>query len=221
MRSADGTLRDNVKETNIKKKDITISKGRLESIIHQYAYGLQRIRYRNSKRFAQGCTPSHGYQEEYFGYIPLSYTISTLRLFEHVYYYLHKKYHCKVLTFCDAGCGVGNIMLLAENAGFSVYGVEIDKSTARLAQCIIGADNTIKIENIIKHDFSKYDIVYYYCPIRKRSLEEKFEKHLCDSLHVGGCVIPVGSIRVITDDKRFMRVNLGDGIGSIFEKSLK
>lgn len=109
--------------------------------------------------------------------------------------------------FLDVGCGIGNIMLLAEVHKCNVFGIEYDEKVlnfkihnsfkriyeqslstklaiSELASSIIIAD-ALKINPVI---YSIPDIIYYYVPIRNFEKEKMFEKRIV-TYAKKGCVL--------------------------------
>ena len=91
--------------------------------------------------------------------------------------------------FIDAGCGVGWVLCylgcLTNNIRF--YGVELNKENVSVAESV---SNNIKQGNILEYDFSKYDFIYYYCPIDNTHLQRKFEERLENTCKVGAIIFP-------------------------------
>jgi len=94
--------------------------------------------------------------------------------------------------FLDAGCGVGNIMLLAGNIGFNAYGLEYNFKTAATAKKLCGGK--IVVADIVDYPkYDMYDVIYTYVPIRDGDKRDKFCKVLAHSMKIGAYLIPYGS----------------------------
>lgn len=111
--------------------------------------------------------------------------------------------------FLDAGCGAGNIMLLASCLGFDVWGIERDGDTVKLARKLLYYTNCLKRgRGIIKADlvkykeYGKYDVIYYYQPMFSNKMGD-FVNALCKQMKEGAIVIPFGSDRRFRKDERF------------------
>lgn len=119
--------------------------------------------------------------------------------------------------FLDVGCGIGNIMAIAESMGHCVNGIEYNKALAAKAvypaiampQKITlpteRADSQIFIGDAFSFNgYHLYDIVYMYCPVSDSALESKLERLIEDKLKVGAVFVcnmkQDGRIR---KDKRF------------------
>lgn len=119
-------------------------------------------------------------------------------------------------TFLDAGCGVGNILMLASSADFDAYGLEFDKKTVEYARKVNPLWRRIKVRNILFYkEYSKFDVIYYYCPLVGEK-EKKFERCVCNQMKVGGILLPFGGQRGIDD--RFKRIYFENKRVIIFEK---
>lgn len=123
------------------------------------------------------------------------------------------------MKFLDCGCGIGNIMLLAQAMGFIVYGIEYEEETALIAKELIGNTeyieltnglvNTIEYEAVIQGDittfkhYSDYDVIYYFTPIKNLKKMRTFTKKLAKDMKVGSIVISYGGSTNFPNDKRF------------------
>lgn len=54
-------------------------------------------------------------------------------------------------TLLDVGCGIGNVMLLAEQLGFAIYGIEKDPAPYRIAAGLFSE------KQVSRHDIWSYD----------------------------------------------------------------
>jgi len=111
--------------------------------------------------------------------------------------------------FLDCGCGIGNIVMLAALMGFDATGIEFSQKIFNVAEILREAGGyprwSIIKGNILKYkDYSKYDVIYYYCPLVDNGLEEEFENRLADMMRVGAIVICCGCGNdMFANDKRF------------------
>lgn len=106
--------------------------------------------------------------------------------------------------FLDAGCGVGNIMLLANCIGFDAWGIERDPETIKLA-CKLdchGGEHIIKSDMVEYKDYGKYDVIYYYQPMRSEKMKV-FVDALHSQIKVGAIVIPNGDCCQFAEDSKF------------------
>lgn len=114
------------------------------------------------------------------------------------YFYFLKEYFKKHKTkywdlkFLDIGCGVGNILMLANDIfETNVWGIERDKKLSILAgQFLRCEENIFNLDASNFKNYQDYDIIYYYCPIQKKSLEIKLESLIEKSMKKGAYLIP-------------------------------
>jgi SAM-dependent methyltransferase len=109
--------------------------------------------------------------------------------------------------FLDAGCGAGNIMLLANCLGFDVWGIERDEDTIKLARKLFHRSNKpghgiIKANIVSYKDYGEYDVVYYYQPMHGKKMDI-FVNALFNQMKVGAIVLAFGGGSQIMTDKRF------------------
>lgn len=109
----------------------------------------------------------------------------------------------KSKKFLDIGCGVGQKMFLAKSLGFNAYGLElrnelIDEGKRLFFDLRLEPYNFIKgnaLTNFIKgnaltyNDYSKFDILYFYCPLFDEKLEMEMEKRIIKQAKSGAIVI--------------------------------
>lgn len=108
--------------------------------------------------------------------------------------------------FLDAGCGIGNIMLLAQKVGFVPYGLEIDPTLIKAAKKVDRQiSHHIVRQNIMTYKkYDEYDVIYYFCPFDCHEKEQKFEKRVEDQMKIGAILIPnYKQCDRIMRDKRF------------------
>ena len=76
-------------------------------------------------------------------------------------------------TFCDIGCGIGNVVLYAGKMGFDAFGYEINTLLTPLHKKL---KLDIEYADILKSDISRLkeaDVIYIYRPINDHSLMDK------------------------------------------------
>ena len=93
-------------------------------------------------------------------------------------------------------------MLIAEAAGYEVYGIEYEEATCKIARDLIWKFRTVKgnkkNDSIIRDDittfehYADYDVIYYYSPISERNKAKQFLKKLGNNAKVGSIVISYG-----------------------------
>lgn len=109
------------------------------------------------------------------------------------------------LHFVDAGCGLGAKVFLATHFFHKSTGVEISPEYVKLANGFLKRwcrdtahydDRTGKYvlpiviqDDIINHDFSPYDVIYFYSPLSDAVKERAFEFHLLETAKPGALII--------------------------------
>lgn len=141
----------------------------------------------------------------HYGFIPSSPTSigeTLLRLRHHVDggWGRHK--------FLDIGCGIGNIVLLANILGFDAYGLEYKKEIYDIAKSLAGKNNIFKGNMATFEKYSEYDVLYYYEPMCDGRAMEKFAIKLAKAMKVGAYVIPNGHARTFSGSKEFKLIKL-------------
>jgi len=108
-------------------------------------------------------------------------------------------------TFLDAGCGIGTKLILAESMGFPAIGLEIDQKMIRRAKRQYGI-RSLKVskgrifrsartpvivnQDVLKHHYDHYGVIFFYCPFRNDELESEFEQRVYEQMLPGSYVIP-------------------------------
>lgn len=110
--------------------------------------------------------------------------------------------------FIDIGCGIGNILLLAEMMDFEVFGIEKDTASLSIARELVG-DDCVRQEDIWSFEaIREYDVVYYFRPFSEKSRQLKFEQHIEDSIKPGAILIANRKMSDRIDtDPRFLRLD--------------
>jgi len=172
-------------------------------------------------------------------FIPMSYSSVIPQLLAvKAYRELNKVVHVKT-RFLDAGCGPGNIMLLAQQLNVSgdyshraqFHGIELEKEGAQLGRLLTGSQALKTVEDkfnslmyihntdilTFKH-YKKFGIIYYYCPIKCKPLQILFEERLEDQVNVGTIILPnLKQGTNIHHDSRFKLVtcNMGNRFNQV------
>ncbi len=112
-------------------------------------------------------------------------------------------------AFIDIGCGIGNVLLFAEQVGFDVYGIEKDEYPFYVASKMLGRKR-ISQDDILDYDsYGDFDVVYYFCPLTDGTLQKKFELRVENSMKQGAILIAnyKRSVR-IKQDPRFRKLHI-------------
>ena len=114
--------------------------------------------------------------------------------------------------FVDAGCGIGDKMLIASFLGMNAYGIEINKEYHKIVRNMFGESKVI-LGDIRTQSYKDYDIIYYYSPI-KHVHGRKFERKVEDDMKIGAILIPCNkhSHNEIRKDLRFKAINYTSSI---------
>ena len=118
-------------------------------------------------------------------------------------------------NFLDAGAGIGNIMAIANKTLLAKYcsGIEFNKQTFVVGQKFLGHSSKkckLLFNDVMTYkSYNKFDIIYYYCPLKNYMLEFYFEEKVEDEMDVGSILIPrFKQNRSIYKDKRFKCIHL-------------
>lgn len=138
--------------------------------------------------------------------------MDTRQLFDQLYLvlcYLQKnKPEKEPYTFIDIGCGIGNVMLFAEQMDFDVYGFEKDEYPCNIAKKMLGTDR-VSQDDLWNYDqYERFNVIYYFRPLANGEAQRKFEKMIEDRLQPGGILIANRKMSdEIESDKRFTRLH--------------
>jgi len=112
-------------------------------------------------------------------------------------------------TFLDIGCGIGNVLLFAEQVGFDVYGIEKDQYPFHVASAMLGKSR-ISQDDILNYDrYRDFDVVYYFCPLTDGTMQKQFEHQVEDTMRKGAILIAnYKRSERIKEDPRFSKLNI-------------
>ncbi len=158
------------------------------------------------------------YKKGYYPFVPqsISYVLPHLRKAREASRKAQSRSRGWMPYFLDAGCGVGNIMRLADLLGYVAHGVERCRKNVRVARKIndailgdFGSGSRVFCGDVFnfKH-YNKYDAIYYYCPIENRPLQRKFEQMVEDKMKVGAALVSAMKVdERIRTDERFKKLD--------------
>ena len=111
-------------------------------------------------------------------------------------------------TFMDVGCGIGNVMLMAELMDFEVYGIEKDEYPFKIAQKLMGKELVAQDDIWAFDRFDQFDVIYYFRPFSEKSLQYKFEALMEEKLKSGGILIANRKMNMdIDENPKFKRID--------------
>lgn len=142
-----------------------------------------------------------------FGFIPHYGYDDTIRILMSLVGH-HRHNYASRKKFLDIGCGIGNVILLAQAVGYAADGLEYDPKTYKAAKSVCGGRGA----KIFKADMNKfshygdYDVLYYYQPMVGGLDMRKFACKLAEEMKPGAYVISHGSRDVFIESPEFTRV---------------
>lgn len=90
--------------------------------------------------------------------------------------------------FIDVGAGAGFRVLQAKNFGiYKSTGIEYNPKYVAVARNLFGLE--LIYGDAFSHDYGKYDIIYFYCPMRDGKKEVELEKHILETAKKGAIII--------------------------------
>lgn len=106
----------------------------------------------------------------------------------------------------DIGCGIGNILLLGEAMGFSVFGIEKDRASLAIVRELL-EPQCIGETDIWSFDgLADFDVIYYFRPFCEKGLQQEFERLIEDGIKPGAVLIANRKMdSSIDEDPRFHR----------------
>ncbi len=108
----------------------------------------------------------------------------------------------------DVGCGIGNVLLIAEQFGFDVYGIEKDEYPFRVAARLIGEERIAQADIWTYEGYGEYGVIYYYRPFSGREQQLRFEKLIEDTMKTGAILIANHkNSEAIGQDSRFEKLS--------------
>lgn len=118
-------------------------------------------------------------------------------------YGLDRKY-----TFIDIGCGIGNVLLAAEQMDFAVFGIEKDPFPCNIGQKMF-SETEVVMEDIWEFsDYNLFDVIYYFRPFHDGNTQKRFELYIENELKPGGILIANRKMsEAINKDPRFCRLH--------------
>jgi len=192
------------------KFDANVLMDHMSSVIQYYQDYMVKTRYPKNK--FEDPIWKRNKETGAYGFVPGKQIIKLTKVFMAVFDYLAKKVS-EDLSFLDAGCGVGNMLLIAYSIGFtSVSGIEFDEKTITIARRLLR--HTVHKEHYCKiiradlmeyDEYRDYDVVYYYQPMRSSHMD-KFLGLLKQDMKIGAIVIANGTCHQFGDSRKFKQI---------------
>lgn len=111
-------------------------------------------------------------------------------------------------TFLDIGCGIGNILLVAEQFGFDVYGIEKDPFSFQIAAELIGPEKVTQADIWTWDQYGHFDVIYYFRPFSDREPQSRFEKLVEEQMREGAVLVANHkNSNAIDQDRRFAKLH--------------
>ena len=121
---------------------------------------------------------------------------------------LKNRSHQLPLSFLDIGCGIGNILLLAELMDFEVFGIEKDSASLSIARGLVGEKSVSRQDIGNYNKIGEFDVVYYFRPFCEKTRQLAFERRIEDSLKPGAILIANRKMsNSINEDPRYRQVS--------------
>lgn len=108
----------------------------------------------------------------------------------------------KSLKFIDVGCGIGSKVFLAAVCGYQATGIEITKKYVDIARRLFTPTPSqwnyamyrgeIIRGNALTHDYSPYDVIYFYWPLQDIKLQIALEKQIIKTAKPGAIILANG-----------------------------
>ena len=137
--------------------------------------------------------------------------MDTRQVFEQISFlhdYLGMETGNRKYRFLDVGCGIGNILLVAEQYGFDVFGFEKDPYPCQLARELVGEDRVWEDDARTFTGYSEYDVVYFFRLLPDAGPQAALEKMIEEQLKPGAILIANWKLgRSVEHDRRFEKIH--------------
>lgn len=127
--------------------------------------------------------------------------------FVHGHLDMEGKNAAQTFRFLDVGCGIGNILLVAEQYGFDVYGLEKDAYPCSLAKELIGKERIWQEDAFAFNRYNDFDVVYFFRLLPDAEPQARLEKMIEERIKPGAILIANRRLGTsIEADKRFKQL---------------
>ena len=137
-----------------------------------------------------------------FGFIPYPYNSRLIQSLTNIYNKFDRS--AKWPKFLDIGCGIGNMVILANLIGFTSDGLEYDPKIYKIAKHLEQHRSTIFRGDMREFEqYHEYDVLYYYRPIVATREMTEFSHKLAKSMKPGAYIISNGDSDGFSRSKDF------------------
>ncbi|MBC8208521.1 MAG: class I SAM-dependent methyltransferase [Desulfobulbaceae bacterium] len=110
-------------------------------------------------------------------------------------------------SFVDIGCGIGNVLIFAEQFGFKVHGIEKDPNPCQVAVRLFGEDRILSEDVFSYQDYGNFDVIYYFRPLADKEQQMRFERMVEQEMKPGGVLIANGRYSSLEGNPEFVRLH--------------
>lgn len=112
------------------------------------------------------------------------------------------------LKCIDIGCGIGNILLLAELLEFDVFGIEKDPASLQIARNLVGERQVAEVDIWTFSGLADFDVLYYFRPFCEKTRQVRFERLVEQQCKPGAILIANRKMdEGIDSDQHFIRIS--------------
>jgi len=106
-------------------------------------------------------------------------------------YFLADAHAPRAGNLLDIGCGTGNFLAAARDAGYGVTGIELDRKAARFAKEHLGLQNIFPLaisEFVKQHTDQRFDVVTFFEVLEHQAAPVEFLRNVGICLQPGGVI---------------------------------
>ncbi len=158
--------------------------------------------------------------KKHYGYIPASAHTTVDTLIRVNDYIMSKKGDdsFRSVKFLDIGCGIGNVMLIAQYMSWVASGIDRRKRSLATGKKLLGGVGEFIYGDILKfRRYRHYDVLYYYQPMHGDGLMQKLVDKLAKDMKEGAIVI-VNGADDFKFEKNFYKISDNDWQLLVYQK---
>ena len=110
-------------------------------------------------------------------------------------------------SFIDIGCGIGNVLLFAEQFGFDVHGIEKDPNPCQVAVRLFGKERILAEDVFSFQRYGHFDVVYYFRPLADKEQQIRFEQLVEQGMRPGALLVANGKYSALDGNPAFIRLH--------------